>query len=292
MRIWQERWCGVAKRQGLGKGLESLIGEANAESGITADEQLPINRIHANKNQPRKSFDDEALAELADSIKQNGIIQPIVVRRSGQGYEIVAGERRYRAAKLAKLKEVPVIVRDISDEDAYKIALIENLQRSDLNPVEEALGYRQLSEQNNLTQEELAKLVSKSRSSVANTMRLLDLPDEVLDLMREGKLTAGHARAILSVKTKEGRVSLARKVANENLSVRETERLAPLYSAEQRIPPKRQPQPTAYKAAARELRKTLGTNVRVRNVRGKNKIEIEFTDEEDLERIMDELRGD
>lgn len=282
----------MAKRQGLGKGLESLIGEANAESGMAADEQLPVNRIHANKNQPRKRFDDDALAELADSIRQNGIIQPIVVRRVGQGYEIVAGERRYRAAKLAKLKEVPVVVRDISDEDAYKIALIENLQRSDLNPVEEALGYRQLCERDNLTQDELAKLVSKSRSSVANTMRLLDLPDEVLDLMREGKLTAGHARAILSVKTEDGRISLARKVVNENLSVRETERLAPLYSTEQRVPPKRQPQPKAYKAAARELRQSLGTNVRVRSVRGKNKIEIEFSDEDDLERIMDALRGE
>lgn len=276
----------MAKRQGLGKGLESLLGEATAESGIAAEEQVPISRVRPNKNQPRKRFDDDALAELADSIRQNGIIQPLVVRRVGANYEIVAGERRYRAAKLAKLKEVPVVVRNISDEDAYKIALIENLQRSDLNPIEEAQGYRQLAERDGLTQDELARLVSKSRSAVANTLRLLDLPDEVQELMREGRLTAGHARAILAVKTEEGRVRLAHKVVDESLSVRQTESMAPLFSVEQASPPKRAPQPKAYKDASRRLRAALGTDVRVRTVRGKNKIEIEFADEGDLGRIM------
>ena len=194
----------MAKKSGLGKGLESLMGEANAEVGApAADSTLPISKIKPNKGQPRKNFNPDELAELADSIKQNGILQPIIVRKKGTTYEIVAGERRYQAAKLAGLDEVPVVIRDISDEDVFKLALIENLQRSDLNPIEEAQGYKQLLENNGLTQEEVARLVSKSRSAITNTLRLLDLTDEVQQLMSEGNLTAWHARAILSVPSEE-----------------------------------------------------------------------------------------
>lgn len=280
------------KKAGLGKGLESLMGEADAEVGIeAADSVLPISKIKPNKNQPRKNFDPQALDELADSIKQNGVLQPILVRPKGSLYEIVAGERRYQASKKAGLKEMPVIIRDVSDAEVFQLALIENLQRSDLNPIEEAQGYKQLIEKNGFTQEQLGKVLSKSRSAVTNTLRLLDLPKPVQDLMAEGKLTAGHARAILAVPSEEGRIGLANKVVAENLSVRQTENLAPLYSGshEQRAP--RVPTPKAYKRAAKLLRGALHTNVRVKSVRGKNKIEIEFSDEDDLARIVEMLEG-
>lgn len=282
------------KRQGLGKGLESLISETNAEVGANGVETMvEIGRVRPNAKQPRKNFDKAELEELADSIRQNGVIQPLIVRKKGQNYEIVAGERRYKAAKLAKLKEVPVVVREVSDDDAYRIALIENLQRSDLNPMEEALGYKQLIDQNDLTQEELARVVSKSRSAVANTLRLLDLPDDVQKLMRDGNITAGHARALLMVSTPEGRSKLAQKVVDEGLTVRKTEQIAPLFSTDSAETPKRKPQPQSFKRAARQLRLSLDANVKIRTVRGKNKIEIEFSDEDDLARILNAIgRGE
>ena len=276
----------MVKRTGLGKGLGSLMGEATAEVGAAAEQKLPISQVKPNKNQPRKAFDVAELAELADSIAQNGIIQPLLVRRKGTSYEIVAGERRYRAAKMAKLTEVPVLVRDVSDEDIFRLALIENLQRSDLNPIEEAKGYQTLIKTGGLTQEELAKAVSKSRSAVANTLRLLDLPTEIQDMLADGRLSAGHARAVLAVPTKEGRVRLAQKAIDEQLSVRQTEALVPLYSVGETSAPARKPTPQSYKRAARALRGMLGTGVKVRTVRGKNRIEIDFADEEDLVRIV------
>lgn len=282
----------MAKKSGLGKSLGSLMGEASAEYGETKpDSTLPISKVSPNPNQPRKNFDETALAELSDSIKSNGILQPILVRKKGQKYEIVAGERRYQAAKLAGLKEVPVIIREVDDTEVFQLALIENLQRSDLGPIEEAQGYKQLIDQKALTQEQLAKVLSKSRSAVANTLRLLDLPEEVQELMGEGKITAGHARAILAVPSEEGRIKLAHKVADENLSVRQTENLAPLYSGNENEKKPRAVTPQAYKRAARQLRITLDANVRVKQVRGKNKIEIEFRDEDDLLRIMDNING-
>ena len=256
------------------------------------DSTLPIEKVKPNKGQPRKSFDPEQLAELADSIKQNGILQPLLVRSKGASYEIVAGERRYQAAKLAGLTEVPVIIREISDDDVFKLALIENLQRSDLSPLEEARGYRQLISEKDLTQEELAKILSKSRSAITNTLRLLDLPDEVQELVEQGLLTAGHARAILAVPSEDGRIRLAQKVADEHLSVRQTENLAPLFSVTQTEEPvHRAPQPQYFKRAARQMRLALDTNVKVKNVRGKNKVEIEFADEEQLAHIVDLLAG-
>lgn len=283
----------MAKKSGLGRGLGLLVGEADAETaGMRPDSTLPISEIKPNKGQPRKTFRPEELAELADSIKQNGILQPLLVRKKGSGYEIVAGERRYQAAKAAGLSEVPVVIREISDDEVFKLALIENLQRSDLSPLEEAQGYRQLIKEKGLTQEELAKILSKSRSAITNTLRLLDLPEEVQGLVEEGKLTAGHARAILAVPSEEGRIQLAQKVVAERLSVRQTESLASLFSVSKTDEPvRRAPVPQSFKRAARQIRLALDTNVKVKNVRGKNKIEIEFSSEDQLAHIVDLLAG-
>lgn len=283
----------MAKKSGLGRGLGLLVGEADAETaGMRPDSTLPINEIKPNKGQPRKTFRPEELAELTDSIKQNGILQPLLVRKKGSGYEIVAGERRYQAAKAAGLSEVPVVIREISDDEVFKLALIENLQRSDLSPLEEAHGYRQLIKEKGLTQEELAKILSKSRSAITNTLRLLDLPEEVQGLVEEGKLTAGHARAILAVPSEEGRIQLAQKVVEERLSVRQTESLASLFSVSKTDEPvRRAPVPQSFKRAARQIRLALDTNVKVKNVRGKNKIEIEFSSEDQLAHIVDLLAG-
>lgn len=284
----------MAKKSGLGKGLGLLVGEADAETAgmRETDTTVPIDKIQPNPGQPRKTFSPDELGELSDSIKQNGILQPILVRKVGATYEIVAGERRYQAAKLAGLDEVPVVVREISDEDVFKLALIENLQRSDLTPLEEARGYRQLLDEKDLTQEQLAKMLSKSRSSITNTLRLLDLPDEVQELVEDGKLSAGHARAILAVPTDEGRIKLAQKVVAEHLSVRQTESLAPLFSVDSNVErPRRVPTPQYFKRAARQLKLALDTNVKVKNVRGKNKLEIEFADESQLGQIVDLLAG-
>ena len=283
----------MARKTGLGKGLGLLVGEADAETaGMRPDSVLPIKDIRPNSGQPRKTFREDELAELTDSIRQHGVLQPILVRKQGDGYEIVAGERRYQAAKAAGLTEVPVVIREISDDDVLKLALIENLQRSDLTPLEEARGYRQLIDEKDLTQEGLARILSKSRSTITNTLRLLDLPGQVQGLVEDGRITAGHARAILAVPSEDGRVALARKVVEEQLSVRQTERLAPLFSVSQDADSRtRAPQPQSFKRAARQMRLALDTNVRVKNVRGKNKIEIEFSSEEELGHIVDLLVG-
>lgn len=279
----------MAKKAALGKGLNALFTETAAESGSEPEASLPIASIVTNPDQPRKSFDETQLSELSDSIKQNGVLQPILVRKKGEKYEIVAGERRYQASKLAGLKEIPAIVREIDDAEVFQLALIENLQRSDLTLIEEARGYRQLLDTKGLTQEGLAKILSKSRSAIANTLRLIDLPQEVQDMMEEGQITAGHARAILAVPSEEGRIKLAQKVVAENLTVRQTENLAPLFSVTRdEIKPKN-PTPQYFKRAARTLRQALDTTVKVKQVRGKNKIEIEFKDEDDLARIIDQL---
>lgn len=280
----------MAKKSGLGRGLNALISEANAETGNEPEAVLSISEIVRNPNQPRKAFDEDKLAELADSIRQNGVLQPILVRRKGQKYEIVAGERRYQASKLAGLKEIPAVVREIDDDKVFQLALIENLQRSDLSPIEEAKGYKQLLTSRSLTQEELAKILSKSRSAIANTLRLMDLPVEVQHMMEQGLLTAGHARAILAVPSEEGRIKLAKKVVTESLTVRQTENLAPLFSVEHTETRTRVAAPQSFKRAARELRKMLDTNVKVKQVRGKNKIEIEFKDEDELARILAQIQ--
>ena len=279
----------MAKKAALGKGLNALFTETAAESGSEPEASLPIASIVTNPDQPRKSFDETQLSELSDSIKQNGVLQPILVRKKGDKYEIVAGERRYQASKLAGLKEIPAIVREIDDAEVFQLALIENLQRSDLTPIEEARGYRQLLDTKGLTQEGLAKILSKSRSAIANTLRLIDLPQEVQDMMEDGQITAGHARAILAVPNEEGRIKLARKVVAENLTVRQTENLAPLFSVTRDEVKPKNPAPQYFKRAARTLRQALDTTVKVKQVRGKNKIEIEFKDEDDLARIIEQL---
>lgn len=263
------------------------MGEAQTESGFSGSEtKMSINDIKPNPNQPRTHFNESELAELAESIRENGVLQPLLVRKHGAGYEIIAGERRYQASKLAGLDEVPVIVKEVDDQKMLELALIENLQRSDLNPIEEAKGYKQLIKKSGMTQEALSKAVSKSRSSITNSLRLLDLPEEVQNYLFEGKLTAGHARAILAVPFDEQRIKLAEKVVSDGLSVRATENLAPLYSVgdEQKVP--RPVTPQSYKKAARVLRQVFNTNVKVKSLRGKNKIEIEFKDEDQLDEIL------
>lgn len=282
----------MAEKKKLGRGLGALVGEATAEtSAMQPDSVLDISKIKPNPDQPRRQFNEQELNELSDSIKQNGVLQPLLVRKVGNYYEIVAGERRYQASKLAGLKEVPVVIREISDEDVFKLALIENLQRSDLTPIEEARGYKQLIKEKDLTQEELSKILSKSRSAITNTLRLLDLPEVVQGFVADGLLTAGHARAILAVPSDEGRVRLAQKVIDERLSVRQTENLAPLFSVTREESPKRQPAPQSFKRAAKQLKLALDTEVKVKNVRGKNKIEIEFNSEEELVRIVNMVSG-
>lgn len=222
------------ERKGLGRGLSALMADVNLtpdsnqtqdRPGLEAETQLPIEMIHPNPNQPRRDFDAATLDELADSIRAKGIIQPIVVRRrpDGASYEIIAGERRWRAAQIAQIHRVPVVVRDMNDDEVIEVAIIENIQRENLNAVEEALGFRQLMDRFGHTQEKLAQALAKSRSHIANTLRLLNLPDDVQQMIRAGKLTAGHARAIVGASNP---TALALKIANNGLSVRETEKLA------------------------------------------------------------------
>ncbi len=278
------------KKKGLGRGLGALMNEAQYESGQTAAEQkLKISEITPNPDQPRTHFNETELNELADSIREHGVLQPLLVRRKGAGFEIIAGERRYQASKIAGLEEVPVIVKDVNDEQMLALALIENLQRSDLNPLEEAKGYRQLIDASGMTQDALSKAVSKSRSAITNSLRLLDLPEPVQQLVFEGKLTAGHARAILAVPYEEARIKLAQKVVEDGLSVRATENLAPLFSVGDTPKQPRPVTPQSFKKAARVLRQALNTNVRVKSTRGKNKIEIEFKDEDELKQILEQI---
>lgn len=285
------------KRGGLGRGLNALVSEAEYETGGSAasasnaasETKLPIEDIVPNPNQPRIHFNETELRELSESIQEHGVLQPLLVRKHGNGYEIIAGERRYQASKLAGLEELPVIIKDVNDEEMLALALIENLQRSDLNPVEEAKGYRQLIDASGMTQEALSKAVSKSRSAITNSLRLLDLPEVVQQMIFEGKLTAGHARAILAVPYEDARIRLAEKVVAEGLSVRATENLAPLFSAGETPKTSRPATPQSFKKAARVLRQIFNTNVRVKSSRGKNKIEIEFKDEEELSRILGEM---
>lgn len=275
------------KKQALGRGLNALMGEAQTETGnVTSDTLVDITKIQPNPNQPRTHFNETLLQELSESIRENGVLQPLLVRKKGQKYEIIAGERRYQASKLAGIEKLPVIIKDVDDQKMLELALIENLQRSDLNPIEEAKGYKQLLKESRMTQEALSKAVSKSRSAITNSLRLLDLPEEVQQFLFDGKLTAGHARAILAVPFEDARIRLARKVVNEGLSVRATENLAPLFSVGEEPKKPKAVTPQSYKKAARALRQVFNTNVKVKSSRGKNKIEIEFKDEEELSQIL------
>jgi len=281
----------VSKR-GLGRGLSALIPSASQESNTSQEvSELALELITPNPGQPRTDIDEGRVEELADSISKVGILQPIIVRPMGEKYQIIAGERRWRAARIAGLEKVPVRVLATDEVQSLEIALIENLQREDLNPIEEARGYRQLLTVHQMTQAELADKVSKSRSAITNALRLLDLPDDVQELVYSGDISAGHARAILSIPDEASRLRLAQRVAHEGLSVREVENIARLFAAGQQPREAKPPTPKAFKTVARSLRKRLNTNVRVRQVKDKGKIEIEFRGEEELERIYRALSG-
>lgn len=285
----------MAKKGGLGKGLTALVGQTMEEVGSDAAAQtvveLDLAKVARNPAQPRTKFDEQDLEDLAASIKNVGVLQPIIVRTMGDKYEIVAGERRYQASLRAGLKTIPAIIRTIDDTESLELALIENIQRSDLNGIEEARAYKDLLERTSMTQEQLAERLSKSRSAVTNALRLLDLPEEVQDMVLAGQLTAGHARAILGASDDEKRVMLAHKVVEGKLSVRQTEQLAALFSVEQGEKSPRPKLPSSFKKVARQLRRDLSTGVKIKQVQGKYKIEIEFADEDDLERLMGIMRA-
>lgn len=275
------------------KGVVAREARPNVSRETKQTDLVDIDLVAPNPDQPRTSFDKEELAELSKSIEKEGLLQPILVRKMDGGtYQIIAGERRWQACKLAGLKQVPVRVKDVEDDKALELALIENIQRSDLNPIEEAYGYKRLMERQHLTQAEVARAVSKGRSTIANALRLLELPEDAQQMLFEGKITAGHARAILSVPTPEGREKLTNKLREEKLSVRQTENLARLLAGQAAAKSedhKRPATPSVFKKAARELRQHFNTGVRIKSVRGKNKIEIEFKDEADLERLFQQL---
>ena len=281
----------MASQKGLGKGLGALLGDfADEPQEKSAYQSLPIYKVEPNPDQPRKEFDPEELENLAESIRVHGLIQPLTVREMPMGYyQIIAGERRWRAARLAKLSEVPVVVIDADDRKAMELALIENLQRQDLNPVEEALGYKTLREDYGLTQEEAAARVGKSRPAVANALRLLGLNPEVLELVRTGSLTAGHARAIAGLKSEKKQLEAAKKVIALSLSVRQTETLCKNMEKEP-APKKEEVFAVDYVAECeKSLSKHLGRGVKIVNGKRKGRFELEFYGQEDLQKLLDAL---
>lgn len=300
----------MAAKRGLGKGLDSLIPNsvlkpatpetlATESSNIKTKEEkaaetmVKITKIEPNREQPRKHFDEEALNELAQSIKQFGLISPILVQDRKDHYEIIAGERRWRAAKIAGLKEIPVIIREYTEREIAEIALIENVQREDLNPIEEAMGYKRLIEEFDLKQEEVADCVSKSRSAITNSMRLLKLSEKVQEFLVNGELSVGHARALLAVEDEEKQIYLAEKIIKEKLSVREVEKLVKNLDK----PAKEKPVPDAqlqaiYASYEEKIKQSLATKVIIsqsNKAKGAGKFEIEFYSTEDFERIIDRI---
>ena len=296
----------MAPKRGLGKGLDSLIPNSvdtkevvqNTETAEKPDRFVDINKLEPNREQPRKNFDQEALAELADSIRKFGLIQPILVQDRDSYYEIVAGERRWRASKLAGLKEVPVIIRKFTEQEIVEISLIENIQREDLNPIEEALAYKRLHTEFNLKQDEVADRVSKSRAAVANSMRLLKLAENVQQMVIEGEISTGHARALLAIEDENEQYRIALKVYNEKMSVRDVEKLIKNLGK-----PKKDNNGDskvnesvllAYLKLEEELKAALGTKVSIvakDTEKGNGKLEIEFYSVDDLERISDIMKG-
>ena len=281
----------MASNKGLGKGLGALLGDFSEEVvESSAYRELPIYKIEPNPDQPRREFDEEELQALADSISVHGVIQPLTVREMPNGYyQIIAGERRWRAARMAGLSDVPVVVIDADDRKAMELALIENLQRQDLNPVEEAMGYQALMGEYGLTQEEVSERVGKSRSAVANTLRLLSLTDEVLELLKRGELTAGHARAILSLKSEKKQMEAAKKIIALALSVRQAETLCKNMNKEPAPKPAVTFEVDYVAECEKSLSKHLGRGVKIINGKRKGKFELEFYGEEDLQNLLDAL---
>lgn len=281
----------MASQKGLGKGLGALLGDFNEEPmAESAYRTLPIHKIEPNADQPRHDFDEEELQNLAESIQVHGIIQPLTVRELKNGYyQIIAGERRWRAARLAKLSEVPVVVIEADDKKAMELALIENLQRQDLNPVEEALGYQSLINEYGMTQEETAERVGKSRPAVANALRLLALAPEVLEKLKRGELSAGHARAILQLKTEKKQTEAAQKIIALGLSVRQAELLCKNMEKEP-VPEKKPTLAVNYVAECeKNLSKHLGRGVKIVNGKRKGHFELEFYGQDDLQILLDAL---
>ncbi|NLM42593.1 MAG: ParB/RepB/Spo0J family partition protein [Clostridiales bacterium] len=268
-------------KKALGKGLSALIPEYKEEKQESVME-LKITDIEANDNQPRKQFDEEGLMNLAQSIKEHGIVQPIIVRKDGSIYQIVAGERRWRAARLAGLKTVPVVVKDYTDEQLLEIALIENLQREDLNPIEEANAYKVLIDEYSLSQEEIGKRIGKSRSAITNSIRLLNLPTEIVDYLIAGKITAGHARALLAIEDDKKKIEIADRIIKENLNVRQVEKL----TREKKRTRKTKTKSAEISDLEERLRNALGTKVTITHGRKKGKIEIEYYGIDDLDKII------
>lgn len=294
--------AGKSKKSGLGKGLETLIpvGEMEEIDNLIVNEKkteknsgdtvLKISQIEPNKSQPRKNFNEDSLQELADSIKQFGIIQPLVVQKKDKYYEIIAGERRWRAARIAGLKEVPVIIKDYSEQEVVEIALIENIQREDLNPIEEAQAYKRLLEEYNLKQDEVAERVSKSRTAVTNSMRLLKLSDKVQEMLIDEMITSGHARAILAIEDEELQYEIAERIMDEKLSVRETEKLVKAINNPKKKKDKVEINRAVYDELEVKIKDAIGNNVKLSpKANGKGKIEIEYYSTDDLERITDIL---
>ena len=296
----------TAKKNGLGKGLDSLITNkvntaktttATTKPAVKKDEKVVegilvnINKVEPNREQPRKNFDEDALLELAESIKQFGVLQPLLVQQKDDYYEIIAGERRWRAAKLANLKEVPVIIKKLTEQEVVEISLIENIQRENLNPIEEAIAYKRLLTEFNLKQDEVAERVSKSRTAVTNAMRLLKLSEKVQQMLIDEMITAGHARAILSIADKEKQESIAMKVFDEKLSVRETEALVKRMLEPPKTAKKSKfssAEDAIYESLEEKMKSIMGTRVQIhRKKNDKGKIEIEYYSKDELERIID-----
>lgn len=270
----------MTRKKGLGRGLAALIPESNDQSVVL----VGLDKIRPRQDQPRKEFKEEKIQELAQSIKENGLIQPIVLRKKEDYYEIVAGERRFRAFKLLGKKEIPALVRELNQEEVEKLALIENIQREDLSPIEEAMAYRSLMDTYKLTQEDLAKLLGKPRSNIGNSLRLLRLPEEIMDLIGQGVLSQGHGKVLLSLKDEKAQIDLGRRAVKSKLSVRDLEDLIK--------ESKKEPQKTREKDPILEdiearLRTQLATRVKLIPGRKKGRIEIDYYGDSDLERILD-----
>ena len=293
----------VAKKSGLGKGLDALIPAGNKKTVVKKDsepviiekivekkgvETLKITEVEPNREQPRKNFNEDALLELADSIKQYGVIQPLIVQKKADHYEIIAGERRWRAAKMAGMKEIPVIIKDYTDQQVMEISLIENIQREDLNPIEEAMAYKNLMEEFHLKQDEIAEKVSKSRTAVTNSMRLLKLDKRVQQMMIDDMISAGHARTLITIEDPDAQYNIATKIFDEKLSVRETEKLVKLLQKPEVKKEKvEKVNSFIYKDIEEKMKAILGTKVTVdHKSNNKGKISIEYYSNEELERIL------
>ena len=289
----------AAKKRGLGLGLDNLIPDIGLETtketsneNVSRETLIPLIQIEPNRAQPRTRFDEDALQELADSIKQYGIIEPIVVQKRDNHFEIIAGERRWRAARIAGLKEVPVVIKEYSENEVFTIALIENIQREDLNPIEEAVAYQKLIQELNLKQDEVAEKVSKSRTAITNSMRLLKLDQRVQQMLIDEMITEGHGRALIPITDPEEQFNLAMKVFDEKLSVRETEKLIKKLQEEKNAPEKQVEETKdvsfIYKSLEEKLKRTLGTKVEIKNkANNTGKIEIEYYSMDELERIVE-----